>query len=47
MFFRENLHCGTPLVIGNAHPLIEPYVQFPRIRLTREALYPFLANTIP
>ena len=25
---------GTPLVIGYARPLIEPYVQFSRIRLS-------------
>ena len=41
------LACRDEASVGNARPLIEPYVQFSRIRLTREALYPFLADTIP
>ena len=40
------LACRDEASVGNAHPLIKPYVQFPRIQLTREALYPFLADTI-
>ena len=41
------LACRDEASVWNALSLIEPYLQFPRIRLTREALYPFLADTIP